>query len=86
MIFKTIGFYALIISLLGFGIFIRSFFHGGGREWFALSYGVCIMGLLISILGIIFDSRKMIPKISLFFSIAPFIYTLCSYFIWRSGK
>ena len=77
--FKTIGIYALIITGIDILVFIRAFLPGGGYEIFLLSYSISFFAILISIVGVIFDKKKTIPKISLVLSIIPLIFMAYSY-------
>jgi len=74
MILKTIGIYALTLSILGNLIYIYIFFSWN-RSLLFVVINVTLIGIATSIIGIIFDSSKfkLISLISLLLCFIPYL-------------
>jgi len=73
MIFRLVGTYSLLVSLVGVGIFLYSFFPSGGREIFLLALPTCLIGFVVSIFGLVYDKNKRFSVISLILCLIPWI-------------
>jgi len=64
MFYKLIGSYALVFSVVGFAIYIYSFFIQGPRSIIILALEFSVISCLLAICGFIFDKNKKISMIS----------------------
>ena len=78
-LFKMVGTYALMFSLLSFFILIHSFIEKAPRGTIILSLQISIIGAIISVIGIFISTRKIISYISLIICLIPWAYLIYLY-------
>jgi len=78
-LFKMVGIYAFVFSLLSFFILIYSFIEKASRETIILSLQISLVGAIISAIGIFIDKRKLISFISLIICLIPWAYLIYLY-------
>lgn len=69
MILKTIGFYSLLLGVLTNFLFIYVLF--GNRSMYFVIIDLSVIGIIASILGLIFDKTKPASMISIALFAAP---------------
>ena len=73
MILKTIGFYSLSLSILA--VLLFAFVMLGDRSIYFIVISIAIVGLIVSICGLVFDKNKIYSLISIIlFLIPPIIH------------
>lgn len=69
--FKTIGFYSLILGIINVILFFIVIF--GNRSIYFLILDLAIIGGIISLVGLYFDKNKLYALFSLFLILAPIL-------------
>jgi len=60
--------------MIGMLFFARAFFPRGGFEIFMVSYSICLLSAIVSILGLVFDKKKALSLVALILSAIPWLF------------
>jgi hypothetical protein len=71
MVLKTLGFYSLLLSVLTNCLFINVLL--GNRTIYFVVVNLSIIGLIASILGVVFDKKKLFAIVAIALFLAPHV-------------